>query len=91
MGKKVKRTKPNFGGMVDDTLTTTEQTGSVDNYEHEHKHEDAQVKRERKTKNLNILTYPSMAARLDAYAKNHDMSRAEVFEVAITKYLNENE
>ena len=49
------------------------------------------VARERKKFRAQILTYESLIERMDAYAKEHEMSRAEVFEVAVTEFLDRNE
>ena len=46
------------------------------------------VARERKQKRVQILTYESLIERMDAYAKRQNRSRAEVFEAAVSTYLD---
>lgn len=62
---------------------------STDNHTHTHKHKDTPKPkvRERKTFRAQILTYPSLIERMDEYAALNDMSRAEVFEQAVTEFL----
>lgn len=56
---------------------------------HTHTHNDSYEtkRRERKNKRVQILTYESLVERLDEYCSKNDISRAEVFEAAITEYL----
>ena len=42
----------------------------------------------RKTRKVNILTYPEIVDRIDAYTEKMNISRAELFEVAIEEYLS---
>ena len=58
---------------------------------HEHVHNAKPSVKERKTFRAHILTYPSLIARLDKYAEAHGLSRAEVFEMAVTDFLDKNE
>ncbi len=44
--------------------------------------------RERKDKRIQILTYESLINRMDAYAQRQGVSRAEVFEAAVTAFLD---
>ena len=46
--------------------------------------------RERKTKQLRLLTYPSLVEKLDAYAEMQGLSRTEAFELAVTEFLERN-
>lgn len=46
------------------------------------------VARELKKKRIQILTYESLVTRLDSYADRQHRSRAEVFEAAVTAYLD---
>lgn len=46
--------------------------------------------KERKKFRAQILTYPSLIEKMDAYAKAHGMSRAEVFEQAVGEFLERN-
>ena len=45
--------------------------------------------RERKHKRIQILTYDSLVDRLDSYCDRKNVSRAAVFEAAISAYLDE--
>lgn len=56
---------------------------------HTHKHEHEPVAREKKSRRIQILTFDSLVDRMDAYAKKRGVSRAEVFEVALEKFLSE--
>lgn len=55
-----------------------------------HTHEDAvATKKAIKTKRIQILTYSNLVRRMDLYAKKRGLSRAEVFEMAVSKFLDE--
>lgn len=66
--------------------------------EHTHTHTDndsdvyvSEVKvKETKTKRIQILTYSNLVRRMDAYGKRNGLSRAEVFEKAVTEFLERN-
>lgn len=65
--------------------------------EHTHTHDDSDVYapsevkvKETKTKRIQILTYSNLVRRMDAYGKRNGMSRAEVFEAAVTEFLDNN-
>ena len=66
--------------------------------EHTHTHTDddndvyvPEVKvKETKTKRIQILTYSNLVRRMDAYGKRNGLSRAEVFEKAVTEFLERN-
>lgn len=57
---------------------------------HNHTHNDTQEPeaRERKDRRVQLLTYGSLVDRMDAYAKRRGVSRAEVFEAAVTDFLD---
>ena len=44
--------------------------------------------KETKTKRIQILTYSNIVRRMDAYAKRNGLSRAEVFEQAVSEFLD---
>lgn len=44
---------------------------------------------EKKSRRIQILTFDSLVDRMDAYAKKRGVSRAEVFEVALEKFLSD--
>ena len=46
--------------------------------------------KEIKTKRIQILTYSNIVRRMDAYGKRNGLSRAEVFEKAVTEFLERN-
>lgn len=45
--------------------------------------------RERKAKRIQILTYESLVDRMDAFAERMGLSRAELFENAVSAYLDQ--
>lgn len=60
---------------------------------HTHTHTDTHTHlepKETKTRRVQLLTYPSLVDRMDAYGAAHQMSRAEVFEKAVSYFLDEN-
>lgn len=57
---------------------------------HNHKHTPTPKVRERKTFRAQILTYPSLIAKLDKYAEMNGLSRAEAFERAVSDFLERN-
>lgn len=61
---------------------------------HTHTHDDThthtQQVKETKTRRVQLLTYQSLVDRMDAYGAAHQMSRAEVVEMAVTYFLDEN-
>lgn len=70
---------------------------SVDTHKHEHTHTHEQLEdipvteikvKPIKSKRIQILTYPSIVRKMDAYAKRNGLSRAEVFELAVTEFLD---
>ena len=46
--------------------------------------------KEVKTKRIQILTYSNLVRRMDNYGKRHGLSRAEVFEQAVSEFLERN-
>lgn len=63
---------------------------STDTHTHTHKHDDVVKKKTTKNKRIQILTYSSLVRRMDSYAKRNALSRAEVFEKAVTEFLERN-
>ena len=62
----------------------------VDTHAHAHTHTHAPNDVKAKTiknKRIQILTYSALVRRMDSYAKRNAMSRAEVFEKAVTEFL----
>lgn len=54
---------------------------------HTHEHTHTQPK-ETKRRRVQLLTYDSLVDRMDAYGAAHQMSRAEVFELAVSEFLD---
>lgn len=63
---------------------------------HTHKHDDTDVyvqttvKKTTKNKRIQILTYSALVRKMDTYAKRNGLSRAEVFEKAVSEFLERN-
>lgn len=63
----------------------------TDEHTHNDTHTDVQPEvkiKETKTKRIQILTYDNLVRRMDTYGKRNGMSRAEVFEAAVTEFLD---
>ena len=58
-------------------------------HEHTHTHEHEPTARERKERRVQWLTYDSLIQRIDAYAKERGVSRADVLEAATEKFLSD--
>lgn len=56
---------------------------------HKHEHEYELVAKKRKTRRIQILTFEDLVDAMDAYAKECGVSRAEVFEAGMIKYLKD--
>ena len=72
-----------------DVDTHTQPYTDTHEHTHTHKHEHEPVAREKKSRRIQILTFDSLVERMDAYAKKRGVSRAEVFEVAVEKFLSD--
>lgn len=62
----------------------------TDNDTHTHEYKYTPKPRERKKFRAQILTYASLIEAMDEYAAQHDKSRAEVFEQAVSEFLERN-
>ena len=85
--------KKGFGFDVEDRfkkVTGTSEHKHDDVSTHTHHHTHTPKVRERKTARIQILTYPTIIEKLDTYARNHGLSRAEAFERAVTEFLENN-
>lgn len=69
--------------------THTQPHTDTHEHEHTHTHKHEPVAREKKSRRIQILTFDSLVERMDAYAKKRGVSRAEVFEVALEKFLSD--
>lgn len=85
MAKGVQKTSL-WDGLTPESTETHTHT-PTHNYTHT---QPPTPKKERKTFRAQILTYPSLISQMDAYASNHGMSRAEVFERAVSEFLGRN-
>jgi hypothetical protein len=80
-----------FGLNVEDRLKkVTNTSGNVHDDTHKPTHNHTPKVRERKTFRAQILTYPSLIAKLDKYAEMNGLSRAEAFERAVSDFLERN-
>lgn len=101
MAKGVKKTAGLWDGLepekkedpvYEDVSTHTDTHNDVPTHTdtHTHKHDDVVKKKTTKNKRIQILTYSSLVRRMDTYAKRNALSRAEVFEKAVTEFLERN-
>ena len=58
-------------------------------YTHDDTHTQELVAKKRKTRRVQLLTFDDLVDSMDAYAKELGVSRAEVFEAGMTKYLKD--
>ena len=72
-----------------DTHTHKHTQEHSDKHTHTHNHKHEPMAREKKSRRIQILTFDSLVDRMDAYAKKRGVSRAEVFEVAMEKFLSD--
>ena len=56
---------------------------------HNHTHEHEPVARIKKDRRVQWLTYDSLIQRIDAYAKERGVSRADVLEAGMEKFLTD--
>lgn len=93
MAKGVKKTTGLWDGLEPEEKevpTHTDKHEREDVSTHTHKHDDVVKKKTTKNKRIQILTYSSLVRRMDGYAKRNALSRAEVFELAVTEFLDRN-
>ncbi len=57
---------------------------------HTHTPTHKQKIKETKERRVQLLTYASLVDRMDAYGESHGLSRAEVFEKAVSEFLERN-
>lgn len=97
MAKGVKKTAGLWDGLEPeeketpvDVSTHADEHAPTHTDTHTHKHDDVVKKKTTKNKRIQILTYSSLVRRMDSYAKRNALSRAEVFEKAVTEFLERN-
>ena len=96
MGKNVNKRKPNFGGMVEETIVTAQKEEytptSTDTHtpapQYTPAHAHNRKAKERKTERLQLLVRPSTKARLAQYADDHNTSSNEVVQQLLDDLLN---
>lgn len=86
MAKSVK--KQSKFGVVDNITVPTDTHEHTHTHEHEDVYEQEVKVKPIKDKRIQILTYSNLVRRMDNYAKRNGLSRAEVFEKAITEFLD---
>lgn len=74
---------------LNDTHTPEYEHTPTQDYTHTHNHEHELVAKKRKTRRIQILTFEDLVDCMDAYAKECGVSRAEVFEAGMIKYLKD--
>lgn len=87
MAEKVKKISP-FQGMMDNIPVPAKKDEHTHNDVHTHTH--TPVVKRTKDRRVQLLTYGELIDQMDAYGNQHGMSRAEVFEAAISEYLKNN-
>lgn len=88
MAKNIKR-ESKFPGLMDDLKPTSTPTHTHDDT-HTYTHDDEPiVKRERRTRRVQLLMKESLVDALDAYAAKHDVSRTEIIQSLVEKFLQE--
>ncbi len=76
-----------FGVLDNITVSTNEHTHTHTDNDNDVYEQEVKIK-ETKTKRIQILTYSNLVRRMDAYGKRNGLSRAEVFEQAVTEFLD---
>ena len=84
---KFAKKKSNFG-IIDNIPVPADEHTHTHNDTHTDVYEPEVTVKQTKTKRIQILTYSSLVRRMDVYAKRHGLSRAEVFEKAVTEFLD---
>ena len=88
--EKEKETKPVGFNIADRTRRTTTVKNQAPTVEQEMVSVRIPRVRERKTKQLRLLTYPSLVEKMDKYAELYGLNRTEVFEMAVNEFLERN-
>ena len=89
MAKDAKKTTA-FGVSPERFSESRRHRETADTHTHTHTHKSVREPqaKELKQKRIQILTYGSLIARMDAYAKRQGVSRVDVFEAAVTAFLD---
>ena len=70
-------------------LRSGEVVSTTHEHKHTHKHEHEPVARVKKERRVQWLTYDSLIQRIDAYAEERGVSRADVLEAMAEKFLTD--
>jgi len=76
-------------GISPEDFQETRLRSDVHEHEYEHTHEYEPVAREKKERRVQWLTYDSLIRRIDSYAKERGVSRADVLEAGMERFLND--
>ena len=87
MAKDAKKTTA-FGVSPESFSESRRHRENADTHTHTHKSVQEPKAKERKQRRVQLLTYESLIARMDAYAKRQGVSRVDVFEAAVTAFLD---
>lgn len=81
--------KTNAFGITPDSFMTNKPAESNATPQNKETSKKIEIQgKEKKTKNIHILTKASLVERMDAFAKEKGLSRAEFFEIAMTHFLD---
>lgn len=70
-------------------LRSGEVVSTTHEHTHTHKHEHEPVARVKKDRRVQWLTYDSLIQRIDAYAQERGVSRADALEAMAEKFLSD--
>ena len=70
-------------------IPSGESIGNTHEHTHTHTHEHEPVARVKKDRRVQWLTYDSLIKRIDSYAQERGVSRADVLEAGMEKFLND--
>ena len=72
-----------------ESIVHTHEHEAEHTHTHNHTHEHEPVARIKKDRRVQWLTYDSLIQRIDAYAKERGVSRADVLEAGMEKFLTD--
>jgi hypothetical protein len=78
-----------LGILPEDFNETRLRSNDVHEHEHTHTHEHEPVARVKKDRRVQWLTYDSLILRIDAYAQERGVSRADALEAMAEKFLSD--
>ena len=91
MAKNPKKFDVSPGAFNETRIPSDEPIVNTHEHEHTHNHthEHEPVARVKKERRVQWLTYDSLIQRIDAYAKERGVSRADVLEAGMEKFLTD--